>query len=704
MKSTTRGLLLEQWRQSRGLLAAAAVLLAVCTGVTVLFYDSVLHHLFPGGAEGALVPAWLAVLVAFASLFVHGTARDIRMTFPRRLFTLPVRTATLVTIPFVYKLAVISVFALALGTISYAVFPNPYPIWFPLVLFLVATAWVQAYVCLVTASGFARATGLFIVLLIGFSALFVLPAQVLFHKGLPWQHWTRYFPLSRDWQFAFAGVSLLVATVWAASCARLVRRLPGTRILALAAPLAVGVFILLMAAWIFLLVAEAVSLHVAFLGICPLAVLLRRFSPTRSAVTFVLCTAVVFICCETAFLWLAPDECMGVLITTGLVVSAWVVSVAAISTARHGDHALVWKDTRRTRHTLWARLEAFRASPLAAQARFEWRNTARYLPLLTCVGLLLALGACMLLRARGSWAVAFVFGTSLPAALACGVGFYLERCSKPYLAFAATRPLSVRTLAHAKILAGGMAVAASLAPVAVIWMLGIALVGDGLREMSQMQGMTLLSLIVTNVFGIWAGMMLGRLLLALLVSMYAALLAALPLAWAGDALLNAPRHDNIGLEEAMGAVLTGAVIAALFAINAVLRSRRFPSRRILLPAILVFLAGACGAHWLASSVCPHSGDYRPTDFYDFYLIPVMPFLALLVLYSAAEARGLMSLRQTILSLLAYLAVVGAVFWLLKSPGQAPYDWEYLFTVGLGLAVLWAPFVWMPLIIDWQRHR
>ena len=90
---------------------------------------------------------------------------------------------------------------------------------------------------------------------------------------------------------------------------------------------------------------------------------------------------------------------------------------------------------------------------LAAQRRFEWRQTTRYLPLAVLFSFV-AVAYSSFVYGRNAIGLIYlsVAGSAIPAAF--GVGHYLIYASPRYRAFVYTKPLGNTELARAKIHAG----------------------------------------------------------------------------------------------------------------------------------------------------------------------------------------------------------------------------------------------------------
>lgn len=113
------------------------------------------------------------------------------------------------------------------------------------------------------------------------------------------------------------------------------------------------------------------------------------------------------------------------------------------------------------------RWKTFRDSPLGAQCWFEWRQSLFWVPLLTgvilaCLVLFIPIPFGILASYHHPYEVlmyqAIVVTTFIPGMLAFGVGYQLLRWTPSYWTFVGTRPMSVKTIAQAKLLTGTVAV------------------------------------------------------------------------------------------------------------------------------------------------------------------------------------------------------------------------------------------------------
>lgn len=191
MKRALFALIWEQWRQTWKLLAAALAVYAVY----MLWVGTVteFHNTFVFDRENAVVLAWAIMGMGAVFLFFNQSLREFQENFPRRLFTLPLRTSTLVTVHLVYKLAVALILSLVLSWTTQRVLGATNPAWGCVAVFLVGTAWAQACVCLLTAYGVWRGIGLSVL------------AMAAFVIG--------YFPI-RLWLAAFVDISHKSVVPW----------------------------------------------------------------------------------------------------------------------------------------------------------------------------------------------------------------------------------------------------------------------------------------------------------------------------------------------------------------------------------------------------------------------------------------------------------------------------------------------------------
>jgi len=714
MFRTIRALLWEQWRQTWQLLALSAGTFLLYT--LFVWYEKThtpIENFYPS-MNMPIEIAWFIVLTAFAFLFVNGTLRGLRVDFPRRLFVLPVDTVMLVTVQLAYKLAVMTVFAAALCAAGTTLYEVDYAPWLPLAMLLAATAWAQAYACLVTAYGFFRATGLLLVLLAGVLGFWFVSTLT----PIPLWGWAG-LPLRGQVSHRFLAVGGLGTVLWCLTGIGLVRAYGSRR-----ASWAMGVLTAVL-----LLLGDASS----------------RVLPGGAVES------------TLTVLWLGW--------------SAWLVAIGASVTARHGQSAPF---------SLAGNLSRFRSSPLGAQMWFEWRNTVMYLPMLFPVVLTFGLAGLLLASDLQLLPVSAVLSMIVPAGLACGVGFYLIRCSTPYLVFVGTRPVSHTLIAHAKLLSGLAGTLSTVALLGASWIILALLPGPAFqiasrveprvpmaqtvamlrsesgpdmhaetlalrfpegrihlaqefrgrgraasaqrrrpglaqpfqrpprvysarpatRLMSPMDGILYILfglLPLVTLVGVWSGLMAGRLMMGVAVLGYAVVFLLLPVVWAGQ-------QFGLSGEEAMGAVVSGVVVAFLVALNGYLYGPKLKHRQRIVFAVfigLLLLWTALGMHMLATFLFPHSGAYRPAELYKRLMLG-LPVLGLLTVVGVAHAWGAITRRQAgCHAVLALLASGFAVYglWRIEPQGAS----NYLLML-LALAAAWLPLVWVPLTVHWQRHR
>ena len=136
MNKKIRALIWEQWRQSNGVTAAAVAILVVYASLPLLLTKKMEQELIQDNDLFAPIP-WVAVVLGIAGLFIHGTRSDLRLTFPRHRFYLPVATWRLVLVQLGYKLAAAVLLAGAASVFSSQLYGQPTLI-VPAILFFVA--------------------------------------------------------------------------------------------------------------------------------------------------------------------------------------------------------------------------------------------------------------------------------------------------------------------------------------------------------------------------------------------------------------------------------------------------------------------------------------------------------------------------------------------------------------------------------------
>ncbi|MFP4502009.1 MAG: hypothetical protein ACLFTT_13485 [Candidatus Hydrogenedentota bacterium] len=152
MKSSTSALIWEQWRlagvTALTLFGVAMPLMVILSGVLPNYYWSVTdaRWLSPIDAKLFCHATFLATALGAAVLFMlrFDGAGHLRASFDKRLARLPVKTLPLATIPFLTRLAFLTVLILALGGLYTLLLWEPldlFSLLFPLVLYSIAQAY-----------------------------------------------------------------------------------------------------------------------------------------------------------------------------------------------------------------------------------------------------------------------------------------------------------------------------------------------------------------------------------------------------------------------------------------------------------------------------------------------------------------------------------------------------------------------------------
>ncbi len=158
MSRSFRALLWEQWQQSW-------ILVIPWIGCTLLFAGANLMMLGLGHDPGELLAfwGWGMGLMLLPLLFMSGTARDIRLDFPRRLFSLPCSSTTLFFAQWTYKALVGAALGGSLCLLNWSWMSKMHAWWMPSLFFITAVSYGQLGACLATALGAWRGALLFLV-------------------------------------------------------------------------------------------------------------------------------------------------------------------------------------------------------------------------------------------------------------------------------------------------------------------------------------------------------------------------------------------------------------------------------------------------------------------------------------------------------------------------------------------------------------
>src|SRR5262245_50695953 len=145
MRSPALAFAWEIGRRHRwGLSALVAYLLVLCVIVAVA--PPATHS--DGAAAGAAVMPLAAVFMYFLAIFTLGSSVDLsarESLLPARLFTLPVRTVTLVAWPMLYGTAAMIGLWLAVALLALRPWGVAVPLMWPALLAAAFLAWTQAF-------------------------------------------------------------------------------------------------------------------------------------------------------------------------------------------------------------------------------------------------------------------------------------------------------------------------------------------------------------------------------------------------------------------------------------------------------------------------------------------------------------------------------------------------------------------------------
>lgn len=161
-----RALLWEQWLNSRVPLVVLFALLGA--GQAALLALTVLRKVNPDILTDFVSFSWTFGVIIIFVPFVHGTLRDLRLDFPRRMFTLPASASTLFWAQWGYKALVALAVGGLVGGVNGLLLRQWCPaIYFPVTVYLCLICGGQLLACLGTAFGGVRGALLFVILSIG---------------------------------------------------------------------------------------------------------------------------------------------------------------------------------------------------------------------------------------------------------------------------------------------------------------------------------------------------------------------------------------------------------------------------------------------------------------------------------------------------------------------------------------------------------
>lgn len=152
-----RGLIWEQWRQSRYWIVGSSAFLLMLTGGVALNRAWIADH-FHGHFELENL-AWVIGFTAIGLLFVNQRLREVTLNFPRRQFALPCRTVPLVASHLLYKSGIAVLLGALIALYHWVLLEQDGPSVLPVVLFLALVAATQAVVMLAAILGPWRAVG-----------------------------------------------------------------------------------------------------------------------------------------------------------------------------------------------------------------------------------------------------------------------------------------------------------------------------------------------------------------------------------------------------------------------------------------------------------------------------------------------------------------------------------------------------------------
>lgn len=387
-----------------------------------------------------------------------------------------------------------------------------------------------------------------------------------------------------------------------------------------------------------------------------------------------------------------PDSVWALLSVVGVVAASWLWSWWLVSRARHGAEVSFARNALATGDEVRAafrRRDAFK-TPAAAQRWFEWRQSTHHLPWIVAG----AVGVTSLLAliAGNTWYVPGFLAIPIPAAF--GVGYYLLRCPARYSAFVMTRPISTKAIARSKLFAAIKAVLATTAVLVggwcVFWMLAELGMHHAFREF-QIIGEGL-SLIGTVSAGAFAAMTVGLPLLVTGIAAYIGVLVPLAAILYFQVMMFGADEDLLVYECYGFAALT------LLILNVAALVRRWPIRSWL-PWLSLGTVVTLAALFLGYT---HYG-------YDLFEAPlpiVLPVVLGLLVYAEAHRRGLLTARGLVVAGLSFLVGAVVVLWYINRgmtrATPVPHEEDLLALALLG--AMWASAAWLPIAVQWQRHR
>lgn len=672
MNRPFRALLWDQWINSRLPLACMGLVLvlAMAIGGIITYWDRTVM------GDDFVAMLWLLAFCTIFISFASGTVRDVRLDFPRRLFSLPVSSTQLFWGQWTFKMLVALACGILVG-VGQGIFGDwDQYVFLPASVFALVVSTAQMFACFATALGAMRAVLLFVTLYIG---TVLLVREIKLEDRPPTHIAQRTDPT--------------IGVVQNQNRIPSGRR--GGRGAPTSEPQLSGI--------------REASEHANAISAEGEAARLQALSTRRgrrmseqqafAAAAKLPATPVVtpqgrngdrsLLGPETARRLRVLAISLGIF--SGTVLVSWWITCRMRSGLLLGRIPMLDKEV-----TVRQRKQGRFKSPQAAQRWFEWRSTLQYGLWASAAFAVIAALAIAVVEAASVLVLLFPY---FQVAIVLGIGYYMTVGTIRHRTFVFTKPLGSAPLARARIRAG-------LVYVTVItgfWLIGIIVAGNLVstqRFLPELisEVVPLLALLCT--VGVFAALMVGREMIALaVVAELALVLIALPLGllamWLG-----APED----LAPAGGLLL---VCIALLALWFVLNWRGLPGGLCL----YWMLVGTGLAILLGAGIFATGADLLETHFPSQSVIAMTPLVLLPYalaagIYAEARARRLIPAlfftHPVAILMFGGLACTWIPFAVKEYLGVASDDLTG-FAFVLASACL-AAFAWVPMFTQWQRHR
>ncbi len=649
MKSRFRALLWEQWLNSRLPLACMGLVtvLASLVGAMIIDMDRL------ASKEELAIMFRLLAFCILPIAFVAGTVRDIRLDFPRRLFTLPVSSAQLFWGQWSFKMLVALACGLMVGVLQYLLCGWSESVYVPTLIFAIIVSLGQMLACFSTAFGAMRAVLVFILLSIG--TILLLRAT---EPTSPTQ--IRQTELERNLkEIQHRGSGSESANQRGRGRTPAPPPLnPPREAEKTAPPREQNAF---------------EQRHAARL---------LRESQTPEAQPPPKVNPDLW-----HWLWLAAF--VGILPGSALI--SWWVTARTRSGMLRGRIPFLDSEVAIGRKTL-GRFK----TPQAAQRWFEWRNTLQYGLWASAVFGALAALVNAVSRERIGWILLFLF-PYFQIAVVFGLGYYLTVGTARNRSFIFTKPMRTAALANARIDAGLLYTII----ITGLWLIGILLVDTG-HEPGGISSEIMHSLAFLCAAGVFSILLLGREIIALgAITELAILVVAFPL---GLVAMKLGMSEELSPEAGLG-LLFAVLLGLWFAVKRMKLPGAMCVQWTLVGTVMgvllglgIRISGTDSLEWLLD----HSSREPIVGITPLVLLP---FSIAAGIYAEARARRIVPMKFfTHPVAILLLGALGCTFvpFALKEYFQWPSD-SITGMYFLGCACV-AVFPWLPLFTQWQRHR